>query len=393
VALATLLAVAVLLATPAGAGQGRPGSLNRYLELVEAYELGAQGAALGELLTWEPGHSAEAARRLLETWERTPPADAIFPRLAPAAALLHTELGVVAADSGDAAEHYRQLLALRRLARHLHDRQRGGGDGGVIPARDLYLAAAAAQLSVGGVPHANILLVEYVGTELGLGVALHDDLEFAEWDPVRMRLPETVQAGELAALHLEEAGDAEMLLLAGCAQEALGVMFQHSTLPNRGPRARHALRRAETFFRRARSVAPESVEARLRLGGLLIRRGRSKEARALLEAVAERSEGSARGYVAWLLLGDLMEQGGEPDAARAAFERAVELEPHGLAARLALARSREPVHGYDAARETLLPLLAAGPRPEPGPWTLHSTGPEELRLRPLERLRTRMRNR
>jgi tetratricopeptide (TPR) repeat protein len=392
------LGLSAALAAAAGTGTEAAESLQRYVQLVELYESGARLEALRELSAWQPDRLSDVAGALLE-WQAGADQVVAYTRLSQAAALMHAELSLASADVGDELALARQVLTIRQLLRSLHRRERSAAAAlspGSIPVRELYLATASLHLAIGAVPQANTLLVEYFAAEMGRQIPLREDFSLAEYPPEELGLPGPVQVDALIARHLaEDGGDVPMLLLAGCAQDALAMLITQSTLDDRGPRTRDALRRAEGFFRSGLELEPDSPELQLRLGWLLIRRGELQGARPLLEAATANAHGATRGYLAWLFLGRLEEISEEPAAALAAFERATALVPGAPAARLALARARELEEGYLAASQVLRPLLEEKGVEDVvdsrgGPWTLYATGPEELRFRPLEELRRQL---
>jgi len=372
------------------------GSPERYVQLVELYASGAHREARRELGSWAPGDVSDAAEALLGKWQASEGEDVRFTGLAQAAVLLHTELSLVTAERGDPVEHGRQVLTIRRLLRALRGRERAGAATGIlgaIPARDLYLATAAVQLAVGAAAPASTLLLEYFATGMGRSIALRDEFALAEYRPEDLGLTGAVQVDALITRFARDADDAPMLLLAGCTQETLAMLIRQSSLEKRDSRTRDALRRAETFFRAALRMDPEGAEVQLRLGWLLVQRGELRSARPLLESVARSAPSTKQSYLAWLFLGRLLERAEEPAQALAAFERAAFLLRGAEAARLTIAQLREKGEGYEAASQVLQPYLgAAGPAgPGPEPWTLYLSGPEDMRLKPLEQLRARLR--
>jgi len=152
------------------------------------------------------------------------------------------------------------------------------------------------------------------------------------------------------------------------------------------------LRRAEDRFRRVLDIHPENEAAQLRLGWVLVRRGRSADARPLLQAVARGRGDEDRRFLALLFLGAAHEGLNETDAAIVAFRKATELEPEGQAAHIALARALERVAGEEAARAVLKPFFEERGRSwvRADPWNEYPFGPPELRLRPFEDLLQRL---
>jgi tetratricopeptide (TPR) repeat protein len=208
-------------------------------------------------------------------------------------------------------------------------------------------------------------------------------------------------SAELLAGHPDEAShlaeeslrsyepDVRMQLLAGCAADMRALLLRR---PGRGRRSDEDLRRAEERFRRVLDIHPENEAAQLRLGWVLVRRGRSADALPLLQAVVHGRGDEDRRFLALLFLGAAHEGLNEPDEAIAAFRRATELEPDGQAAHVALARALERVAGQAAARAVLQPFFQERGRSwvRADPWNEYPFGPPELRLRPFEDLLQRL---
>jgi tetratricopeptide (TPR) repeat protein len=183
--------------------------------------------------------------------------------------------------------------------------------------------------------------------------------------------------------------DSRMHLLAGCAAEMNALMVRQA----RGGRwSDKALRRAETRFRKALEFDPANEEAHLRLGWVLVRRGRPAEALGHLEPLASERGDEDRRFLALLFLGAAHEGRKDTDAAIAAFRKATVVVPEGQAAHVALARALERVAGEGAARAVLRPFFEERRRSwvRADPWNLYPYGPAELRLRPFEELLERL---
>jgi tetratricopeptide (TPR) repeat protein len=139
------------------------------------------------------------------------------------------------------------------------------------------------------------------------------------------------RANKLVRVGEKEFGeDADFLLAAG----TLGEAEARSPNPSGEP-AVHA----ERDFRRTLTIDPMRVEARLRLGRLLQLRHDRPAAleeleRSLADARSARHEFAA--YMAELFLGQLHEEAGRPDAARACYEAAIAGYPSAQQAYLAL---------------------------------------------------------
>ena len=98
-------------------------------------------------------------------------------------------------------------------------------------------------------------------------------------------------------------------------------------------------RDAEKWLRKAVSLNPNLVEARLRLGRVLYHIDHFPQALKELEQALADATGSNHpfaAYLAALFLGDLLERTGQLDEARTAYEKAIALHPEYQSAYLAL---------------------------------------------------------
>ncbi len=146
--------------------------------------------------------------------------------------------------------------------------------------------------------------------------------------------------------------DADILFLSGCQHETYaGAPIQNAVRSSVLPTGfkldidadRAELRLAEGFFRRALAARPDFAEAHLRLGRVLLLRGRPAEALIELQQAIGSVEGDQLLYYAELFAGAAHEALSQFDAARASFEKASDLYPAAqspLLALSALARRR-----------------------------------------------------
>jgi tetratricopeptide (TPR) repeat protein len=144
------------------------------------------------------------------------------------------------------------------------------------------------------------------------------------------------QQGRLQVEYFENArllfpDDAEMLLLSGIAEEIFASprLFSMSAGAHR-----NALERAEGYLREAVAIAPDRMEARLRLGRVLMQRGRIAEARDLLKSVTG-VEDARLFYLAALFLGGLEDEAGHTPGAADWYTQAIARMPAAQAAGLA----------------------------------------------------------
>jgi tetratricopeptide (TPR) repeat protein len=184
-------------------------------------------------------------------------------------------------------------------------------------------------------------------------------------------------------------GDADLLLLSGCAQETLSLARQQL---GQRHEANESLRNAERRLREALAVDPGRAEARLRLGRVLSQQERPNEAEPLLEPLAKGLTDDPTRYLALLFLGDLHERRGRPRKAIEAYQAALRVVPVAQAARVALAHALE-AQGEPGASVLLL-AVARTPSSSvrgPDPWWSYPFGPRSFGLEPLARLREQVR--
>ena len=173
--------------------------------------------------------------------------------------------------------------------------------------------------------------------------------------------------------------DAVLQFLSGCQQETYaGPEVQATAKTAVLPAGYHldvesesaALRDAETFLRRALMLDQDMIEARIRLGHVLVARGRPQEAADVLRAADTTKESGELQYFHAMFLGQAEEAVGRVDQARDSYARASTLFPHAQSpylARAALATRRGD--RATALKETqLLFELPATDREFDDPW-------------------------
>jgi tetratricopeptide (TPR) repeat protein len=174
-----------------------------------------------------------------------------------------------------------------------------------------------------------------------------------------------------------------LLMLGGSVHEGLASArvqaFVKSAIVPKGvvlrvDSSRSELGRAESLFRRALTIDPRTLEARVRLGRVLSLQ--EKYADALTEL--RRLDASAPPllqYYASLFAGDAAEGLGSADEARAAYERAATLYPRAQAPRFALSQLATSSGDPTRATGALEPVLSAEPDPPLADdpfWTYHT---------------------
>jgi tetratricopeptide (TPR) repeat protein len=184
-------------------------------------------------------------------------------------------------------------------------------------------------------------------------------------------------------------GDADLLLLSGCAQETLSLL-QAGVGQRR--EANKSLRGAERRLREALVVDPSRVETRLRLGRVLSQQDRLLAAEPLLEPLAKSPTDEPTRYLALLFLGDMFERRGRPHEAIEAYQAALRLVPVSQAASIALAHAQESQEEPTASALLLTAARASSSSVRGSdPWWSYPFGPRSLGVGPLERLRERAR--
>jgi VWFA-related protein len=133
---------------------------------------------------------------------------------------------------------------------------------------------------------------------------------------------------------------------------------------------------AESSYRRALAADPGLLEARVRLGHVLVSMGKPKKAVPELEGVIAEPDADARvRYLAWLFLGAIREAEGRPKDAVQAYQAAIDLLPDGQAAYVGLSHA---FHRLGERAASLAPLRGslerAGRRRDLDPWSVYPWG-------------------
>jgi len=178
--------------------------------------------------------------------------------------------------------------------------------------------------------------------------------------------------------------DADILFLSGCEREEYArpdtqaaaraaVLPSGITLDIRSKR--EELGQAETFFRRALALKPDVPEVRLRLGRVLLLRGRYKEAADELRLATTSAGEDLLRYYGTLFLGAAEEALGDDGAASAAYAKGAQLYPAAQSPRLALsalARRRGDRPGALTEIRRVFDLPASPPARDDPWWTYHT---------------------
>jgi tetratricopeptide (TPR) repeat protein len=169
--------------------------------------------------------------------------------------------------------------------------------------------------------------------------------------------------------------------VADAPETHVAVGLYHETLADSAATARVAVRERTTaarHYRAAVSGSPSLVEARLRLGRVLLLLDRADEALAELERVSAETPDPTVNYLARLFLGQAHERAGRIDDAIDSYRTAIELVPDGQAAGVALGRALLVTGRREAAAEVAIRLLGRGSPEsfgsEPDPWWTYRRG-------------------
>jgi hypothetical protein len=176
--------------------------------------------------------------------------------------------------------------------------------------------------------------------------------------------------------------DAEINFVAGAVHEALAAPAVQE--PLRAVKlppdvdlgvlsARGELGQAENLLERALKAQPTHLEARVRLGNVLGRQGKHKDALAVLRRVPAGHEGLLA-YYAQLFIGRSSAALGDAVGAKAAFDAAATLAPAAQSPLLALSQLAQSRGDLDGAAESLARVLALreGDMRDGDPWWTYS---------------------
>jgi tetratricopeptide (TPR) repeat protein len=181
-------------------------------------------------------------------------------------------------------------------------------------------------------------------------------------------------------------GDPDLLLLSGAERESYArpdtqAAARAAVLP-RGialdiNSEREELRQAEALFRRALALKPDTAEVRLRLGRVLQRRGRHREAASELRLAIDAADEDLLRYYGYLFLGAAQEELSDFAGAAASYTAAATLYPAAQSPRLALsALARRRGDRKEALEEIGRVFgLPASPPARDDPWWSYHTAP------------------
>lgn len=300
-----------------GADSGQVGRERlRYLALARRYCTETSGDVIDELSTWNVGSFADVHQHMKHDLEWQAPE-------VECAAMLHTE--VVLRESGWSPARLAHLRSARRLLWLL--------DGEPLDQsfrRDWYVAMAA---------------------------FLHGTLRFDEWEAhLKDALLAFPDDGHLLlALGMEHEAQAAPVPRAHLFDQALRMKASGEVhvLREDLPSVDKALLRAEESYRRALGRVPDLHEARLRLGRVLVVRGRPDDGLKELAAVLAGTADARLMYLAALIAGRVYEGRSQFPEASALYRTASSLYPTCQTAWLALSHMARSL-GDQAEAERLV---------------------------------------
>jgi tetratricopeptide (TPR) repeat protein len=144
---------------------------------------------------------------------------------------------------------------------------------------------------------------------------------------------------------------------------------------------------AQALYTRALERDPGLLEARLRLGRVLLHRDRPREALAQLEHVLKDSSRPAQLFMARLFEGRCRERLGDLRGAEVAFSAAVDLDPRARSGLVAWGRALERVGEDRRAQEAFERALRPASEGQPDPWLDYVRGQPDRIESALEKLR------
>jgi len=352
-----VLAVVVLgvlaASNPGSRRDAEPESVESLGAVVAQYRSGNHDSAVAAVGLWSRGEVESQAESLLRGLESAARAGTPSPiqreeTLRATVALL-SEAALRALRQADPPRARWELAAAVRLVQAM----RPADDAAGFSSR-FYVAAGLMLHFMGDLSGAYEMLADgrrRAGEDaellLGLGAVIETAASLRTYD-----LPETPR-------RQREAPDERRFVIEG--EQGAGGRLPPTTLADAQAALAKALRRD-----------PGLVEARLRLGRVLLLRGKPREALFELERVGRESSDARQRYLASLFGGRCHERLGDLRGAAGAYATAVERAPRAQSALVALARTLDALGEGARAQEAFgVALQAAG---EPDPWLEYTKG-------------------
>jgi len=344
-----------------------------YLDLIEQYRRGESAPAVAKLRSWTQSETTKAVVALMT--RRT---DALqIPDVAAmyAATMLHTDAAFTAVEALRPSEGSFHLRAAADLLMwtvlKVPDERRW-----LFARRDWRLMVTRV---LNFYIEWNVEQSVFKPNPAPLGPALFG------WAPTQM--------GQARANEIIE-DDADMELALGSLAEGFAYMNAQEFKIDQSEEQRALVlqlrQRAEGHFRRALGLRSDMVEARLRLGRVLLDADRTAEVQVELGAVLKGTGDPRVVHLALLFLGEAAEKAGRFEEATELYRRAVDIRPNCQAARVALAYASERMGDMDRARSVVASFLDRNqPRGVPvDDWTSYPGGQFQEGFEALARLRT-----
>jgi tetratricopeptide (TPR) repeat protein len=340
-----LVSLALALMGAAGAaGQDTPSRLPAtYLTALSNYRAGDLAAAFGNVKELEAAALSDITRRLIRP---NPAPGSSWSRLLTAAIMLHTEVFFIRAEAHPAAAYDPYIRSARSLVRGLieagRDGERGFGEAERIFARDWYLL---------------LISFQHGRAEIGWSRAyLEEALKLFPKDP---------------HFALARGSDYEMLsdmragYLSNLDSEG-SLRGQSKVNPDR------ELEQAVRWFEQAIALEPELVEARLRLGRVLHRRGEYDRAARELDVVRQSAPWKELRYLALVFRGMVEAARGAYEPAEGFYAEARRILPRGQTAAIASAQAAYLRGRVSDAGATIQATLQQ--RNKEDPWWVYISG-------------------
>jgi len=335
-----------------GAQAAGAGSAQSLGEVTQQYRSVDREDAVATVALWTQREVEAGTQGLLEAVEAvkaaalaghaTPEDVAKGEATLPAAAVLLSDAALRALDHGDPRRARWELQAAARLT---HATRSTGGFAGLT--RRFYLAAG--------------LMLHRMADLAGAYEMLSEGRRQTE-DDAELLLALGAVCETVAALRTYER-PAEPRRQPGSPDEPRFVIEGELGEGGRLPRTDFA--DAQALLAKALRRDPGLLEARLRLGRVLLLRGRPREALPELERVGRESPRPAQCYMARLFEGRTRERLGDPRGAATAFAAAVERVPRGQSALVALGRALDRLGEGTRAQEAFDTALRAEVQRDP----------------------------